>query len=142
MPVEIERPKFIVDLLAEVDAFDESLFPSNYKIESSDTVIGDASPWTRKLFALMRMYHRELKQLKVEMEFDESQGEQYQGRYVEIDYKVDTLKQILWGCVRADFQIWTAQSVGFRTNWKVVTTKQDGEQSFKRFLGGILGSLE
>jgi hypothetical protein len=142
MPVELERPKFLIDLLAEVDGFDESLFPSTYKIESGDTVVGDATLWTRKAWALMRMYDRELKQLRVEMEFDPSQGEQYRGRYMEIDHKVDTLKQILWSCVRAEFNLWTARSIGFRSDWKVISSKEDGQETFKRFLGGILGSLE
>ena len=142
MPVETERSKFIVDLLAEVDAMDESLFPSTYAVEPKDTVVGEASPWTRKLFALMRMYSRELKQLKVEIEFDRTQGDQYKARYAEIDKKVDTLAEILWGSIRSDFQIWTADSIGMRANWKIVTTREDHQQSFKRFLGGILGSLE
>lgn len=142
MPIEIERPKFLVDLLAEVDSFDEALFPANHELESSDKEIGVASVWTRKVFALMRFYSRELNRMKVEMEFESSEGKRLASSYRMLDYRVDTLKEILWSSVRQEFGAWDAESVAFRKDWKVVTTKLDPSEGFKKFLGGIIGQLE
>lgn len=69
---DTERPKFLVELLAEIDAFDADLFKPNLPVskESQDTVIGTASPWLRKVYALGRYYSRQIRLIAVDREYE------------------------------------------------------------------------
>lgn len=138
---QIARPKFVTDLLAEVDGFDEGMFPPPAQMKEGERVLAVASPWTRKLFSLMRHYNRELKRLKVEIEFDSSPAGSIDCRLCEMKYKYDVLYELLWAVARAEAgpEAWHLESVGLRQDWKIVQSNQTAEARFKDFLGGIIG---
>ena len=138
----IERPKFLTEILAEIDGFDQSLFPCPYKMEEGDKVIGELPPWLQKLYALMRYQSREFKQLKVDLEFS-SQTEGHENcKICEIKQKMDFLAEMFWTCARFHFNEPHAESVGVRQGWKFVISKPDPRERFKNFMGGFFGELD
>lgn len=144
MPIDIERPKFVVDLLNEIDAFDAELFKPPYPIsaETEDKVVGELGHWQRKLYSLMRYYHRQMKLLAVEQEYDTSCAKCDSACAIcEAKYKYELLTQILWGTIRSELSLWNAPSIGVRVNWQVVTSKpeDDDMEGFKKFILGRFG---
>ena len=139
---QVERAKFITDLLAEVDGFDEQAFLPPYEIEKGDKKLGEISLWLRKMYALMRFYARECKRQQVEIEFDPTAKKDHSGciAYSRMKYKHDVLNEMFWACLRDEMNAWHEASVGVRTGWIAVESKEEPQKAkFKEFLGGIFG---
>lgn len=129
MPEEIlERPKFLVELLGEVDTFDATLFPPSYKLEEGDRVLAVVEdPWLRKCYSLMRHYHRQMKFLAVDREYHSAEDVMADTEVGEMKYKYDTLNQILWASVRARYNAYHAESIGLREDWQLVESQPDDD---------------
>lgn len=143
---ELTRPKFISELLAEVDSFDPTLFAPYGEIEKDETFVGVIENiWLRKVFAAMKFYSRELDQLKLQHKYEncESPDAQSLHRGIEVvHYKRELLNEILWACVRDELNTFGRDSeydsLGIRKDWKVVQSVSQKSQ-FKKLLGGLLG---
>jgi hypothetical protein len=129
MPVESERPKFIADLLAEVDAFDAELFkPTNpVRSEDEDVVIGEMSPWCRKAYAMVRHLNRQGKMLVAERELDSLETISQDAEVCELRYKANLMNEMLFAVVRSEYNAFNTSSIGIREGWKVVSTSPDDE---------------
>jgi len=136
---KIERPKFLTDLLAEVDSFDESLFPCNYKREEGEPVLGMVSPWVRKLYSIQRYYHRQMKLTAVDREYTNPSECAGDCDLCELKYKYGILNEMMWTLIRAESNLWSEPSVGIRENWQVVRSQpDDDEDGFKKFILGMM----
>lgn len=143
--LKLERSKFLNDLLAEVDAFDEGMFPPNQSKMDGDIVVGECPLWVRKAFALDRYYARECKRHKVEREFesaDESKNHDNGCRYMEMTYKKDLLHEILWAAIRGDMNLWADHNVGLREGWIVVRSKAEPQDQIRNMIQGLFGGNE
>lgn len=142
MPAEVERPKFLMDLLAEVDGFDAELFKPNAPVstETQDKVMGVLSPWQRKLFALVRYYNRQLKLIAVDRDYDTTEEMGEDREMCEMKAKNDLLGSIMWASIRSENNLWTNDSLGVRTDWQVVTSEPPpDDDGFKQFLALMMG---
>jgi hypothetical protein len=134
--------KFLDGLLAEIASFDGSLFGPVDEVEEGETVVGTATEWQRKLYALTRHINRELKHAKVDHEFDGCDlSTCSHGDLARLAYRKSVLNEILWAAFREEFSIWTSPGVGIRKGWQVVTfQKQKKPQArIKGLIAGIMG---
>lgn len=139
---ETERSKFLVDLLAEVDGFDAELFKPIHPVskQTKDQVIGVLSPWLKKGFALVRYYNRQIKLTAVDREYDDAEKCAEDPELCAMRIKYALLNEIMWAAIRAEHNLWTANSIGVRIGWKVVTSEPEpGDDGFKQFLAMIMG---
>jgi hypothetical protein len=135
MPVEIERPKFLIDLLAEVDSFDETLFPPHDEVEKDETVKGTLSPWLKKACAYARYFYKQSKLMVVEREYHSAEDAAADQQIAEMKYKSDALMELVWACVRAELNLWAEPNVGIREEWKVIRSEvSDDNDGFKKFI--------
>lgn len=137
MPVETERPKFLIDLLAEVDSF-EAAYPSHDAVATGETVVDQLSPWLQRMYSLARYYYKQARLLNVEREYQRGSDAPDDPEIAEMRYKCDVLMEILWTCVRAEENLWTAPNVGVRESFTVIRceTKSD-DDGFKKFLSAM-----
>lgn len=137
----MERPKFLIDLLAEVDAFDAELFPANtpFSAEDGDQVIGELSPWCRKLYALVRYLNRQSKVMAAEREFDSVEMLSQDSEICEMRYKANLLNELMYAILRSECNAFGTSCVGVRQGWNVVsTTPDDDVSSFEEFLRSVV----
>ncbi len=143
MPVELERPKFLVDLLAEVDSFDETLFLPNFKIEEGERVIGTVnSPWIRKAYALGRFYQKQCKLLVLDQEYRSVEDVMADEQIVEMKYKSDLIAEAMWVACRAEFRLFAEENIGLRQEWTLVAHKSKEPQGLAAFLNFLRGQKE
>ena len=136
MPVELERPKFLVDLLAEVDAFD-AVYPSHDPVEKDETPRGKLTPWLVKAYSLSRYYHKQTRLLAIEHEYASIAADP---EIAEMKYKCHVLMEITSCCIRAGLNLWTEPNVGVRENFTVIRSEDsDDEDGFKKFLRSVFG---
>ena len=134
MPNEIERPKFLIDLLAELDTF-EAVYHSHDKVEEGETVRGTLSPWLQRAYSLARYYTKQARLLAVEREHSTEKEFSDDPDISEMKNKAEILMQILWGCVRSELNLWAEPSVGVRENFTVVRTDgDDGNDEVRKLL--------
>jgi hypothetical protein len=137
MSVEIERPKFFVDLLAEVDAFG-AVYPSHDPMEKGETAQGTLSPWLERAYSLARYYYKQTRLLAVERDYENAGAVSRDAEIAELKYKSDLLMEIVWCSVRAELNLWTASNVGLRENFTVIRSEEsEDEDGFKKFLRGM-----
>lgn len=129
MSVELERPKFLVDLLAEVDAFDAELFkPTNpVRAEDEDVVIGELSPWCRKAYALVRFLNRQGKLLVAERELETIETISEDAEVCELRYKANLLNEMVYAVIRSECKAFNSSCVGIREGWKTVRTSPEDD---------------
>jgi hypothetical protein len=125
----INRPQFLVDLLAEVDAFDAELFKPKDPVsaENEDKVIGELSPWCRKVYSYMRYLNRQGHMLTAEREYNSVQEVTGDAEVCELRYKSNLLNELLYTVVRSELRAFAAECIGVREGWKVVTTSPDDD---------------
>lgn len=136
---ETERPKFLTDLLAEVEAFDAEVFPANVPLNAEDDkVIGEMSPYCRKLYALVRYLNRQGKVMAAEREYSSIEDLQGDAEVCELRYKTNLLKELMFAVLRAECKAWNVPCVGVREGWNVVSSNPDDEDSFEGFLRSVM----
>lgn len=128
MPVASERPKFLVDLLAEVDSFDAVYEPRD-PVEDDETPRGTLPPWLRKMYSLGRYYTKQARILAVEHEHESLQDAEKDAEFAEMKAKAELLMQIMWASARAEMNLWSEVSIGVRQRFTIVSTKttDDGD---------------
>lgn len=137
--METERPKFLVDLLTEVDGCDASLFPPTNPAKPDEKVVGELSSWTRKLFALGRYYDKQARLLTVEYDCDSVEKMQEHPEIAESALKHRALQELLWFLICAELALWNGNGVGVRTGWTVVEPKTDDEPASLKALRKLFG---
>lgn len=133
MPIVLERPKFLVDLLAEVDGFDAVYQPRD-PIEKDETMRGTLTPWLQRAYSLARYYHKQIKLLTVEREYESVEQAANDREIAEMKYKYDALMEIIWACVRAEFELWTEPNIGVRHNFTVIRSERKDDDGFKKLM--------
>jgi hypothetical protein len=135
----IERPKFLIDLLAEVDSF-EAAYPSHDPVATGETPQGQLSPWLQRMYSLARYYYKQARILNIERDYQNIQGMTGDPEIAEMKYKCDVLMGIMWFCVRAERNLFTAPNVGIREPFTVIRSESadDDDDGFKRFILSIL----
>lgn len=140
---DTERPKFLTELLAEVDAFDAELFKPTHPVssETEDEVKGVLSPWLRQLFALGRYYTRQMKMIAVERDYDEIERVMQDAQLCEMTYKHKLMDALLWPAIRAEHNLWVAERIGVRIGWQVVVSKPEltDDERIRQFLDKLTG---
>lgn len=132
---DTERPQFLTELLAEVDAFDAELFKPTGPVssETEDKVVGVCTPWLRQLYAYGRYLHREARVLIAQHE--SSEDAQQDDEVTKLLCKHSVVMEILWAEIRSGFNLWNAASVGLRIDWQIVSSKPEpDEPDFLKFL--------
>jgi len=135
-----ERPKCLLDLFAEVDAFDAELFPVNAPFDAGDDrVIGDVPPWARKLYALVRYFTRQANVLAAEREYKTADDFAGDEELCALRYKANLLNELMYFIIRSEIQNgFSTSCVGVRESWQVVSTTPDDDDDFEGFLRTIL----
>jgi hypothetical protein len=135
MPVETERSKFLVDLLAEVDSFD-AVYQSHDPVEKGEIAQGVLTPWEQRTYSLARYYSKQLRHLAIERDYQDTSTTAKDPEIAEMKYKVDLLMEMTWYCVRAERNLWSEANVGVRENFTVITSDDSGDDDdgFKKFL--------
>lgn len=143
----VERSKFMIELLGEIDGFDENMFPIHRAMDSGDKRLGELGPWLRKVYALMRYYDREVKLLMVDREYSKPEQCQADCRLCEMKYKHQMLHAMLWACLRGDgirtndstVPLWEHACLGLRDDWTIVSCKEESDSGMPGFLKNLLG---
>ena|ERR1700722_12527736 len=139
MPSEIERPKFLIDLLAEVDAF-EAVYECHDPVEESETPRGTLSPWLIRAYSLARYYAKQARLLAVERDYDDLDDFARDPELTEMKTKAELLLEIMWRSARAEFGLWTEPNIGVRKDFTIIRSAgtQD-DDGFRKFLMRMLG---
>jgi hypothetical protein len=129
MPNETGWPKFLIDLLAEVEGFDADLFRPKEPLvaEDGDEVIGDISPWCRKAYAFVRHLNRQGQLLVAEREYNSLDEISRDAEVCELRYKASLLNDLLYAVLRSEHQAYAVRAVGIREGWKFVSTNPDDD---------------
>lgn len=139
MPNEQERPRFLTDLLAEVDAFDAELFRPNEPVAPGEVIAGPVPAFAAKCYALSRYLKREMKVIAAEREYDGYQAVRADSELVAMTYKQNVITELQWFAIRSELQLWLSEGVGVRANWQVVTFEpEDTEEHFEKFLRSLM----
>lgn len=134
MPTDVERPKYLNELLSEVDSMDETLFPPRHKIGPHDRAIGTIVGWPRKLLALANFYSREVERIGVEVKYAEDPAS-LDLSYVQSTVKKDMALEIFWGCARHQLGYWQHGAIGIRENWVFVEVTNPAEHLIHNLFG-------
>lgn len=134
MPVEIERPKFLVDLLAEVDSF-EAVYESHNPVGKDETPRGTLTPWLVRAFSLASYYNKQCQLQKIEREYKDNRAAMLDPEISEMKYKADVLAEILWASARAGLNLWIEPKIGVRAYFTVVRSEEkDDTDGFLKYL--------
>lgn len=133
------RHTFIDGLLAEVDEMDESCFQPPLGIQENDSVIGEASTYSRKLWAAHHFYARRVEELCVEARYsDPTEAKKITPQVFIAGNKRDLLAGLAWMCLRTDADHWV-QDVGVRRGWKIVNPTAPGKTNWRGRLSHFFG---
>lgn len=133
----MERSKFLVDILAELDG-EVAEFPMESRpIQPREKAVGELSPYEIKMCHLLVYYSRELDRLKVEGKYTTSAPERGELEFQcqVIDAKCRWLKETLYTSLRENLRLFLTPNVGIRNGYTVV------EAVPKDALSGLLGEL-
>lgn len=113
------RPEYLVNLLEEIEAMDEGLFPPRQVRQEKEKIVGTVAGWPRKLFSLALMYQREAERFCVEANYSEDAG--IGTSALKAAAKKDILMNLFWSCVREQLSCWELQNnIGIRSEWLIV----------------------
>jgi len=136
---KLEPEAYLTSLLGEVQTMDENAFPpSDREACQHEQVIGEPTPYMKKMWALSIMYQRESERLGVEVKFSPDDV-RARAQAEEAQYKCDTLREIFWTLVKQHTDSWgTVGALGMRKGWKLVRFEPRDHMPpiFRRLLGG------
>lgn len=141
METTVPKPAFLTELLAEIDAFEASLFPPDRPVQKGETVLGEAPPYAQKIWALSRYYDRENERAAVELKFqkkDSADERRHLHMAVESEAKSQCLLRLMWSILSQTFDTWgTKKIIGLREGWKVVEFEEPESpmEKFARLFG-------
>lgn len=138
--VKVERSVFINNLLGEVDKVDPEMFPIMEEVGNEDTLIGEMSIYSRKLYALSQFYSREVERIEVEVKYASPEAkEKLKSLMNQHTSKVVVMRNIMFASIREDLGLYGFEHTGMRAGWKVVTRpcnhRSEGADILKRLLG-------
>ena len=144
--VEIKGKVLLEDLLAEIDNCDPELLPPPNPVDKGEKQVGILEDeYIRKVFSLNNFYLREGKRLQIDLECSgedlKSHGELHM-----IKQKYETLLEMFWYLLRAQFDLWKGD-IGIRKGWVVVQKQSEdsGEVTtmpFPKFLRKLIEGMD
>ncbi len=132
----VERSEYLITLLAEIDAMDESLWPPNGEIQKGEKLIAVVTGYPRKVFALAEMYHRDRDRMEVEVKYDLNNKELV-NRFMCLDGKHDLLMEMFWNVTKSQLGKWSF-STGIRKDWQLVELPSRDGHDFSEFFRHII----
>lgn len=143
MPNETGWPKFLIDLLAEVDSFDAELFRPKDPIADGEEKLGTLSPWCRKAYAMTRHLNRQGHLLTAEREYASVEEVQRDEEVCELRYKASLLNELMYAVLRSEYRAFGASCVGVREGWNLVTTpSEDDDDPIKAMILGAIRRMK
>lgn len=139
----IEETLWANTMLAEVEAFDETLFAPTDPVAANEKIVGEVTEsFLRKTYSLLRFYRRECEQSRVELNYianDSPDRQRLLERAVLTHKRADVLVELFWLCVREKFQLLAHPgTVGIRQGWIVVLAPESqNELPIFRHLFGL-----
>lgn len=137
--MENEGKTLLLEIIGEIEQADPEMFKPPQKICSHDKKIATIEDtFIKKLFALSTFYSREAERVKASLKY-EPENEELRIEFNKLDSKEDLLREMLWFCIRTQYNLWKYQEVGLRKEWCIVedTHDSDGSTDFlKKLMGG------
>jgi len=118
MEQAVERPKSLEQLLVDIDQMDPTLFAITTPIRPNETVIGELTPYLRKLYCAWQFWSREHGRLSVDAKYTNDQA-----TIIAIHRAADTsnsIQNLFWYLVQTEYQTF-GKHVGLRVPGLVVT---------------------
>lgn len=112
----------ITDLLTEINDFDPEIFPpvEEYCAEHSD-LLGDCPVELRRFYSFSRHCERELKQLKVEIQFTKDEDNAIGYRIGQLTKKHQVCQVLMFYALREFFgEYEDGRSIDVAAGWKVI----------------------
>lgn len=110
--------------------------------EEDEEVLGEASPYLRRLWTLATMMQKKAALAEVEMMFcsvpTPTRIEELRAQVWELTGKAQVLKRFFWIEVNDEFNTWNRLTLGIRRNWVVVVCNEEDTipDIIKRTFGG------
>lgn len=135
-----ERPKFLMELLAEVDGFD-ALYLSHDPVKPGEIEHGTLSPWLIRAYSLSRYYIKQCKLLCVERDYEDGEAMSTDPEIMAMKCKAEVLMEMFWATARAEFKLFAAPSIGVRQGFVIISSdkKETGGDSLRKFLNQMFG---
>ena len=120
----------ITDLLAEIAAFEYSLFPPVDEVDPEhDSVLGKCPEELRRFYSFARYCEREVKSLQVEREFASEKDDTMDQRLFQWSKKNALTRSMLWFALWEYFEAYRSGcGISLTKDWSVVVTEDRGPQ--------------
>jgi hypothetical protein len=135
----MERHVYLEVLLMEVEQMDENSFQPPIETLKDDKVVGEASPYTRKVWATAQYYARHVEELAVESRYSQpEEAKRMAPQIFEACQKRDLLAALGWLLARADAEYWKG-NIGVRRGWQLTRPNAKSHQGFYDKIKGMFG---
>jgi nucleosome binding factor SPN SPT16 subunit len=135
---QVKMNQVFEDLFGELNLMDEGAYLPNSPITKGEEIIGDCPPYTKKIYALMKHYAREIGQVSLDMNFTATNSDSWNKMAKKYDKCVDIhkmLRLMLWISIDEHLNYWACEwNLGVRDDWKIVRFK-GGTDIFGALLG-------
>jgi hypothetical protein len=116
--------KFIADLMNEIVEIEGDLFPPKGKVRENEKVVGEATEYMKKLWALGQVTMRELDNYKLDHKYncpdEDAECGDFQAKCQRLNAKKELLVDLFYSSARENCGAWAESSVGLREGWKIV----------------------
>lgn len=133
----MDRHPYLEILLMEVEQMDDGSFQPPIDPVKDDKVIGEASPYTRKVWATAQYYAKHVEELALEARYSQpAEAKKMAPQVFEACQKRDVLSAIAWLLSRADADFWRG-NIGVRRGWKLTRPNATSHQNFLDKIKGM-----
>lgn len=134
--------EIFVELIREVARTDGEAFAPREDVHEGETVVGEATPFMRKLYSLSEFFEREARQAALDHRYssrEESPCSEMEIIGTTLQAKGEALMAIFWLCARGESKQW-ANHIGVRKDWKLVTYEENPRETMlKKLFAGLGG---
>lgn len=125
----------------DLEQIEESdLIEPPMEAEEDEEVLGEASPYLRRLWTLAAMMQKKAKLAELEIIYNSSHASQKELRAQasELAHKAEILRNVFWSETKDELNSWDRPAIGIRRDWVVVACNEDDliPDIIKRIIGG------
>lgn len=120
---------------------DDLIMPDGEVDEEHETDVGEASHEVKKLWTYYCATEERATRMMIDAQYERKNPERKEAlrkEALQLKVKAETAKQIMWVCLREQFDLWNPNlGVGIRGDWRVVSF-QSADNFIKDILKGLM----